>query len=495
MISSREKITTTTHAATSPSWTSTIRTDSTNSLSASGSRNLPKSLTVPRRRASSPSRVSVSEKRTNNAAATWSCPGKRNSNSAISTGIASRRLTVRLLGMFIARLGRSLALFDAEPLQQIVDVGKRHQDLARLGSLIAADHAMLGELVDDPAGPGITDVELALHERDRRRAFGRHRTRGPREKGIQLAFLPPLASLPFGHGALFEDLFHVAGSSLRLPEADHAIDLWIADESALDACRLACIDGLVEHVAATEKLFRTAGVEDDAAVDLRADSKRYAGGNVGLDQTRDDVCRRALRGDDQVNADGAGKLRDAADQLFDLTGGDHHQVGQLVDHDHDVRQPPGELLRGLVVVGGDVPHTLGRKQLVTTIHLRHGPAQGRRGLVRFDQHGQSEMRQAVVAGQLDALGVDQEKTHVFGRDLEQQAGDERVDADALALARRAGDEQVRHAREVGDDRLARDVVAKAQRELVASLAKRGGFDDLANRDEARRLVRHLDAHS
>src|SRR6266516_6172956 len=142
---------------------------------------------------------------------------------------------------------------------------------------------MLGQLVDDPARPGVADVELALHQGDRRRTFGRHRARSPREEGIQLAFLPPLASLPLRHGALFEDLFHVAGSSLRLPEADHAVDLGIADERTLDACRLACIDGLVEHVAATEKLFRTAGVEDDAAVDLRADSKRDAGGDVSLD--------------------------------------------------------------------------------------------------------------------------------------------------------------------------------------------------------------------
>src|SRR5437762_2068004 len=146
---------------------------------------------------------------------------------------------------------------------------------------------MLGELVDDPARPGVADVELALHEGDRRRAFGRHRPRATREEGIQLALLPPLASLPFGHRALFEDLFHVARSSLRLPEADHAVDLGIADERALDAGRFACIDGLVEHVAATEKLFRTAGVEDDAAVDLPADSKCDAAGDVRLEQTRD----------------------------------------------------------------------------------------------------------------------------------------------------------------------------------------------------------------
>src|SRR5207245_4703272 len=104
----------------------------------------------------------------------------------------------------------------------------------------------------------------------------------------------------------------------------HAGGLGSADESAMDACRLARVDGLVEHVAATEKLFRTTCVEDDAAVDLRADSESDAGGDVGLDQTRDDVGRRALRGDDQVNADGAGKLREPADQLLDPARADRH---------------------------------------------------------------------------------------------------------------------------------------------------------------------------
>src|SRR5207248_6317454 len=64
---------------------------------------------------------------------------------------------------------------------------------------------------------------------------------------------------------------------------------------------------------------------------------------------------------------------------------------------------------------------------------------------------------------------------------------------ALALPGRAGDEQVRHAREVRDDRLARNVIAQAQREQVGTLAEGGRLDDLADRDEAGRFVRHLDA--
>src|SRR5205823_8150971 len=79
-------------------------------------------------------------------------------------------------------------------------------------------------------------------------------------------------------------------------------------------------------------------------------------------------------------------------------------------------------------------------------------------------------------------------------DLEEEACDQRVDAHALALARGAGDQKVRHPGEIGHDRLARDVVTQAERELVAALAERGGLDDLADGHQTRGLVRNLDAN-
>ena len=232
---------------------------------------------------------------------------------------------------------------------------------------------MVGELVDDPARTRVSDVELALHKRDRGRALGRHRARRTGEERVELALLPPL-TLPLGARSFLEDLLHVARPALRLPEVDHAVNFLVADESTLDASRFPGVDRLVEHVAPTEQLFRTARIEDHPAVDLRADGEGDARRDVGLDEPGDDVCGRPLRGDDEVDADRPGKLRDPADELFDLAGRHHHQVGQLVDHDDDVRQPPGELLRRLVVVGGDVAYAFCREELVAAIHLRHGPA-------------------------------------------------------------------------------------------------------------------------
>ncbi len=66
-------------------------------------------------------------------------------------------------------------------------------------------------------------------------------------------------------------------------------------------------------------------------------------------------------------------------------------------------------------------------------------------------------------------------------------------AHALALACRAGDEEVRHPREVGDDRRARYVVAEAEGEHPRTLPERGRLQDLSDGDQAGGLVGHLDA--
>src|SRR5258708_354535 len=289
--SSREKITTTTHAATNPSWTRTIKTERTSSLSARGSRNLPRSLTMPRRRAIWPSSVSVKEKATNRAAASWSWPGKRSRSSAIKSGIAASRLRVKRLGRFTKEKGATTAsggLWERDVVQEMVRVRQVHQRLTGLGALVTADHPVLGELIDDPARTRIADVELALHERHRSPALGGDSARGPREQRIQLA-LRGLASLPLRAGALFEDLLHVARPALRTPEVDDRLDLRVADERALDARGLAGVDRLVQHVAAAEKFLSTPGVEDHPAVDLRADREGDASGDVGLEGARDAV--------------------------------------------------------------------------------------------------------------------------------------------------------------------------------------------------------------
>src|SRR5260370_261575 len=152
---------------------------------------------------------------------------------------------------------------------------------------------MLWELSDEPAGTRVADIELALHERHRGPALGGDGARGSGEQRIQLS-LGRLCPLPLRAGALFEDLFHVAGRALRPPEIDDRLDLGAADERALDAGRLAGIDGLVQHVPATQKLLRAAGVEDDAAVDLRVHPESEPRRELDLDPPGDESAGRPV---------------------------------------------------------------------------------------------------------------------------------------------------------------------------------------------------------
>ncbi len=86
-------------------------------------------------------------------------------------------------------------------------------------------------------------------------------------------------------------------------------------------------------------------------------------GTLALMRPGDHVDARPLGGQHEVDAHGAGLLGDLDDGVLDLAALAHDQVGQLVDDEHDVRQP---LLLGHAragVVGGDVALALAASSL------------------------------------------------------------------------------------------------------------------------------------
>src|SRR3546814_7221091 len=80
--------------------------------------------------------------------------------------------------------------------------------------------------------------------------------------------------------------------------------LLVGDEGAVDAGDLLAA-GHIEHVALAEELLRALLAEDRAAVDLGRDREADPGREFRLDDARDDVDRRALRGHDEMDACGA----------------------------------------------------------------------------------------------------------------------------------------------------------------------------------------------
>ena len=193
-----------------------------------------------------------------------------------------------------------------------------------------------------------------------------------------------------------------------------------------------------------------------------------------------------------------------ADRFLDLVARHHHQVGELVDDDDDegqrlrrlavLRRP---LLRDRVpdvaVVLLDVADAFRRERLVALLHLAHRPAQRVGRLLRIDDDRRQQVRDVLVHPELEPLRVDHDQPHVVGRRAVEDAGQHRVQADRLARAGRAGDQQVRHRREVGDVRLAVDRLAERERQLRRRSPIGLGLEQLAQRDLLARRVRDLDA--
>src|SRR5690606_2497048 len=190
-------------------------------------------------------------------------------------------------------------------------------------------------------------------------------------------------------------------------------------------------------------------------------------GHVRLDDAGDDVDRRALRGEDQVDPRGTGELGDALDRGLDVAGGDHHEVRELVDDHQQVRvggQAPlaagGDLhlpgAHGLVEVV-DVLEPEGGEVVVAGVHLLDYPLERLGGLLRVGDDRGDQVRDALVDGELHALGIHQHHPHLLRGGAHEDRGDHRVDEARLAGAGGARDQQVRHLGEVRDDVAALDV--------------------------------------
>ena len=219
----------------------------------------------------------------------------------------------------------------------------------------------------------------------------------------------------------------------------------VPDECPMDAVRQRGARRQVQHIAMTQQLLSTHLVQDGARIHTRGDLESHPRRNVGLDQAGNDIHRRPLGGQHQVNSGRPCLLRQAGDQFFDFFADDHHHVGKLVNHNNDKRKstelrcslvsirkfrlPQGveqrfSFVRGILdflVVTGQVTHAQRCHQTVAPIHFHYAPAQGiSRFLHVCDNRGQ-QVGDALVYRQLEHLRVYHHQPNLLWRGLVQQA--------------------------------------------------------------------------
>ena len=174
-----------------------------------------------------------------------------------------------------------------------------------------------------------------------------------------------------------------------------------------------------KHVPLADQLLCAASVQNGARVNFGRDFEGNSGREVGLDDTRNDVDRRTLRGNDQVNTDGARQLGQTCNRRFHLLAGRHNEVGKLVDDQNNVGEVAVAFFRvelaadKFLVVLLDVANHGILQQLVAIVHFdtqriqRVNDLGGVRddGLIRIRQLGQEVPLDLVVERQFYFLGI------------------------------------------------------------------------------------------
>ena len=266
---------------------------------------------------------------------------------------------------------------------------------------------------------------------------------------------------------------------------------------------------LHEHITATNQVVGTSGVEDGLGIDgrrhLEGDTRR----EVGLDSTSDDIGGRTLRGDNQVDANGAGELCDTRKWFFHFLTGGHDEVGKLVDYHYYIRQELVSALRiettsdELGVVFLDVAALRLFEQVVAVVHL-HGERiegllhlldVGDDGVFALRKFGEVVLLYLFIKRELHLLGVNEHKLDLRGMFFVKYRRDDGIETHRLTLTSSTSDKQVRTFGKVDDVTLVADGLADGEREFVFAVLESRRRYQRFHRNNLRVLVGDFDTDS
>ena len=148
---------------------------------------------------------------------------------------------------------------------------------------------------------------------------------------------------------------------------------------------------------------------------LAADGKGNPARHICLDEAGHNVHGRALRSDDQMDTDGPRFGRQATDRRFHVVGRKHHEIGQLVNDQHEIgqRRRAGlvavNMVGERVIVGLDIAVAGILEQAIAALHLLHRPQQDLGRLRKLDDYGIAEVGDTLVLHQLDHLRINHQE--------------------------------------------------------------------------------------
>ncbi len=292
---------------------------------------------------------------------------------------------------------------------------------------------------------------------------------------------------------VFGHCFQIVRYALQFQVFDDFFDFLVGYEWTMHTL-CATTASHVEHVTHAKQLFGTHFTKNGAGVDLRGYLEGHTGREVCLDGTSDHIDRWALCCHDQMDTCSTGHLCQTLDGAFDVLACDHHQVGHFVDDDDNiwhrlevqlfllVNRVAGFRIKAGLNGAGDcfafcqgLAHAIVEAinvtdahlghMLVALFHLTHGPFQGHDSLGWIGHNWCQQMRDAVIDGQFQHFGIDHDQAALFWRMTIEQRHDRGVDRYGLTRTGGTCDQNVRHASQIGNDRVTTNIFAEANWQL------------------------------
>src|SRR5215469_7775281 len=393
-------------------------------------------------------------------------------------------------------------------------VGATQPYLTRPRAVRRHDDTLAFHLLHHPRRTIVTDSQAPLDHGDRSLVGFHHDAN--RVIVHLIVFLIALgAGILAGRGS-FQNFHSILGGPLLAQKIRQPPDFVFRNERSVQAAKLRGTGRQEQHVAGAEQPFRANRVQDGARVYAGSHLERYARRKIRLYQAGDYVDRGPLRGEDQMDSSRTRFGRQPRDIALDGLALAQQQVGQLVDHDHDFREFP--MLKGLrghslpfargcgfqldrlgsgrerLVVAVNISHPELPHHQVTGFHLLRRPQQRRRRFSRINHHRHQHVRDILVYRKLEHLGIDQDKAHVVGGRIEENRPDHCVNRHRFTGSCRAGDQQMRHPREVRSHRPPRNVFSQRDGQLTVLGGELLSLENFPQIDSLALAVGHLDSN-
>ena len=121
-------------------------------------------------------------------------------------------------------------------------------------------------------------------------------------------------------------------------------------------------------------------------------------------------------------------------------------------------------------------------QAVAFFHFVHAPGERVGGQLHVGDHGREQMRNAFIDGQFQHFRVNHNHADFFGRGFIQHRQNHAVHAHRFARTGGAGHQQMRRFGQIGNDRVAADVLPQREREFGRALREFGRIEHFTQTD-------------